>query len=85
MGAKVSVLGLIMSYPPYLSSAMVGFPLQYLHPTSCVTLIKPNLKHKKYIQKNVLAKAHKFTQKLAAPVLFCVRLLAQKAYTNNHH
>ena len=27
MGAKLSVLGLIMSFPPYLRSAMVRFPL----------------------------------------------------------
>ena len=30
MGAKVSVLGLIMSFPYYLSSAMVRFPLIYI-------------------------------------------------------
>ena len=27
MGAKRSVLGLLMSFPPYLRSAMVQFPL----------------------------------------------------------
>ena len=28
MGAKISVLGLLMSFPPYLRYAMVRFPLQ---------------------------------------------------------
>ena len=27
MGAKICVLGLVMSFPPYLRSAMVRFPL----------------------------------------------------------
>ena len=30
MGEKMSVLGLIMSFPPYLRSAMVQFPLKKL-------------------------------------------------------
>ena len=30
MGAKLSVLGQIVSFPPYLRSAMVRFPFQYI-------------------------------------------------------
>ena len=29
MGAKLSVLGLIMSFPPYLRSAMIRFPFEF--------------------------------------------------------
>ena len=38
MGAKMSVLGLIMSFLPYLKSAMVQFPFEFCHNLIFVTI-----------------------------------------------